>query len=79
MKAGQFLGTRPDFMPMTYIKKLATLQDRVPSIPEAQVRQVLEEELGRPVNEVFSFLNLTAPVGSASICQVRMSLRVCVG
>lgn len=40
LKAGQFLGTRPDFMPMPYIIKLSTLHDRVPPIPEAQIRQV---------------------------------------
>ena len=70
LKAGQFLGTRPDFMPLPYILKLSALHDRVPPIPEAHIRQVLEEELGRPIEEVFSFLNLHTPVGSASICQV---------
>lgn len=40
LKAGQFLGTRPDFMPMPYIIKLSTLHDRVPPIPEVQIRQV---------------------------------------
>jgi predicted unusual protein kinase regulating ubiquinone biosynthesis (AarF/ABC1/UbiB family) len=71
LKAGQFLGTRPDFMPAPYILKLATLHDRVPPLSEEAVREVLEEELGgRPWEEVFLDLNLKTCVGSASICQV---------
>ena len=40
LKAGQFLGTRPDFMPLPYIVKLSTLHDRVPPMSEAQIRKV---------------------------------------
>jgi len=39
LKAGQFLGTRPDFMPMPYIIKLSTLHDRVPPIAEGHIRK----------------------------------------
>lgn len=78
LKAGQFLGTRPDFMPMPYIIKLSTLHDRVPPIPESEIRKVLMEELGRPIDEVFCELRLEKPVGSASICQVHEGRLRCV-
>jgi len=45
LKAGQFLGTRPDFMPLPFIEKLSTLHDRVPPLGEKAIRKVVEEEL----------------------------------
>ena len=45
LKAGQFLGTRPDFMPLPFIEKLSTLHDRVPPLSEKAIRKVVEEEL----------------------------------
>ncbi|CAM9749507.1 unnamed protein product [Chrysoparadoxa australica] len=70
LKSGQFLGTRHDFMPKMYLRKLGTLHDSVPPLPPEVVEAVIERELGGPASETFSYLNLTHPVGSASISQV---------
>ncbi|CAM9644796.1 unnamed protein product, partial [Phaeothamnion confervicola] len=70
LKSGQFLGTRSDFMPKVYLQRLSALHDAVPPMPAEQVRHEVEKELRAPVAEVFSELNLTHPVGSASISQV---------
>lgn len=71
LKAGQFIASRGDLAPMQWVVKLSTLHDRVPPISEAQIRKVLEEELGgKRIQEMFHDIDLSVPIGSASICQV---------
>jgi len=70
LKFGQFLSTRHDFMPEPFTRKLRALQDSVPPLPAEEVRRVIEEETGCPVEETFAELDLSQPVGSASISQV---------
>lgn len=70
LKTGQFLGTRHDFMPLTYISKLTRLHDDVPSLPAAEIRVILERELGGKLDQYFTSLDLDKPIGSASIAQV---------
>lgn len=48
---------------------LSNLQDRLPTFPSSIAYALIEEELGRPVNEVFSELSLE-PVAAASLGQV---------
>lgn len=44
---------------------------QVPPMPSSQVRAVIEEELGGlPLEEVFEWIDLNEPLGSASIAQV---------
>jgi predicted unusual protein kinase regulating ubiquinone biosynthesis (AarF/ABC1/UbiB family) len=71
LKAGQFLGARGDFVPEQICRKLSLLHDQVPPMPAAQVRAVIEEELGGvPMDQVFEWIDLESPLGSASISQV---------
>ncbi len=70
MQAGQFLGARGDFVPMPICQKLSLLHDQVPPMPPAQVRASIEGELGAPLEQVFEWINLDKPLGSASISQV---------
>lgn len=71
LKAGQFLGARGDFVPEQICRKLSLLHDQVPPMPAAQVRAVIEEELGNvPMDQVFEWIDLDNPLGSASISQV---------
>lgn len=70
LKTGQFLGTRHDFMPLTYIKKLSQLHDNVPPLSGVEIRGILERDLGGPLETFFSSLDLDKPIGSASIAQV---------
>jgi len=71
LKAGQFLGARGDFVPEQICRKLSLLHDQVPPMPAAQVRAVIEEELGNvPMDQIFEWIDLENPLGSASISQV---------
>lgn len=41
-----------------------------------KTKQVIEERLGKPLDEVFAWIDLEAPLGSASIAQVPPSYSV---
>jgi len=69
IKLGQILSTRPDLVPVDFIKELAKLQDRVPSSPFSEVTKIIESELGAPPEDVFDFFE-KVPLASASIGQV---------
>ena len=69
VKFGQLLSVRQDLFPEDVIAELQKLQDAVPPFPPAQARRIIEEELGRPVAELFSAFD-DAPLAAASIAQV---------
>jgi ubiquinone biosynthesis protein len=69
VKLGQVLSVRPDILPRDVLAEFTTLQDRVPPMPIEDVRAVVEQELQRPLEEVFEEFDHT-PLGSASIAQV---------
>lgn len=69
IKVGQILSTRPDILPDHAIAELALLQDRVPPFPFRHVAQTIQDELGRPVEQVFARLE-PVPIASASVAQV---------
>lgn len=68
VKLGQVLSTRSDLLPEAVVVELARLQDRVPAADPAEVRALLEEELGGPVDHVFAEFDWE-PVAAASIAQ----------
>ena len=53
VKLGQLMSTRADIFPPEYIEELRKLQDRVPPTPFAEIQEVIEGELNRPVDEIF--------------------------
>lgn len=67
-KAGQFAASRPDLLPAPALEAFAGLRDRVPPLPLASLRGVLEEELGAPLEERFARFD-PAPLGAASVAQ----------
>ncbi|MBA2320586.1 MAG: AarF/ABC1/UbiB kinase family protein [Deltaproteobacteria bacterium] len=69
VKLGQILSVRPDILPKDVMAEFETLQDRVPPMGFEDVRQVVESELGLPLEEVFAEFD-PIPLGSASIAQV---------
>jgi ubiquinone biosynthesis protein len=69
VKFGQALSTRPDLVPPDIAQELARLQDQVPPFPGEVAKQIIERELGRRLDEVFSEFELT-PLASASVAQV---------
>ncbi|MBK9179835.1 MAG: AarF/ABC1/UbiB kinase family protein [Acidimicrobiales bacterium] len=66
VKLGQVLSTRTDLLPPEYCVELAKLQSGVAPAPEADMRALLERELGRPTEEVFAEFDWT-PIAAASI------------
>lgn len=69
VKAGQFIGTRSDLLPVQYSRSLSRLQDRVPPRPVAQIRETVERELGKPVAGLFASFDDVA-LAAASLAQV---------
>ncbi len=72
VKLGQFLSTRPDFLPPQYLKALSRLQDKVKPIPEGEVEEIITSELGIRISKAFDYFE-TVPMASASIGQVHFA------
>jgi ubiquinone biosynthesis protein len=69
VKMGQIMSTRPDLLPVQFIRELEQLQDNVPPFDYAQVKETIETELGTPLEKVFKEFDET-PLASASLGQV---------
>ncbi|MBL4915592.1 2-polyprenylphenol 6-hydroxylase [Szabonella alba] len=68
IKFGQILSTRPDIVGDEMALQLKYLQDKLPPFPTATARVMIEQELGLPVDTIFS--EFSEPVAAASIAQV---------
>jgi ubiquinone biosynthesis protein len=69
VKFGQLLSTRPDIVPPDIIAELRGLQDDVRPFPFADVERTVTEELGQPIERLFTEFEET-PLAAASIGQV---------
>jgi predicted unusual protein kinase regulating ubiquinone biosynthesis (AarF/ABC1/UbiB family) len=69
IKLGQFLSSRADLLPQQALDVLSSLQDEVPPAPFSHVVSVIEQELHRPVSELFASLEPQA-TAAASLGQV---------
>jgi ubiquinone biosynthesis protein len=69
VKLGQILSTRPDLVPAEFVSELKQLQDNAPPVPYALVAKVIQEDLGKPPQELFGSVE-ESPLASASIAQV---------
>ncbi len=69
VKMGQILATRADLIPEDYIRELHKLEDEVPAVPFAQIKERIEDELGTRLNAVFSEFD-KEPLAAASIAQI---------
>jgi len=75
VKVGQVLANRPDIVRADYMEELTKLQDKVPPFDSKVAFEMMEDGLGRPVDEVFSKIT-TEPIAAASLGQVyRATLR----
>jgi ubiquinone biosynthesis protein len=68
VKFGQIASTRTDLLAPAVCDELSRLRSAARPLPAGQVRPLVEHELGRPVEEVFSSFDFT-PLASASIGQ----------
>jgi ubiquinone biosynthesis protein len=69
VKVGQIMSTRPDLLPPHVIRGLTRLQDNVGAFAWRHVERTIEEELGKPLSELFATFE-QVPVASASVAQV---------
>lgn len=69
IKFGQIMSNRPDLIPLDLVFELEKLQDKVPPMPEASAKEVVETELKKKVEELFAWFE-PMPFASASMAQV---------
>src|SRR5205809_6020091 len=69
VKFGQLLSMRPDILPPDIISELRGLQDDVRPVALVDVEQVIEEDLGLTIQQLFTEFE-ERPVAAASIGQV---------
>ena len=68
IKFGQLLSTRPDIVGADLANELKVLQDSLDPFPTAEAKKIVNEELGSPVESIFS--SFSDSVAAASIAQV---------
>jgi predicted unusual protein kinase regulating ubiquinone biosynthesis (AarF/ABC1/UbiB family) len=78
IKLGQFLSSRADLLPEQALAVLSTLQDEVPAEPFSHVVSVIEQELGKPIDQTFSYVESKA-TAAASLGQVHKAVLASTG
>lgn len=69
IKLGQWASTRPDVLPLSVCRTLATLHDTVPAHSVEHTRATIEAAFGAPLTKLFAHVD-PVPVGSGCIAQV---------
>ena len=69
VKFGQILSNRPDLLPTGLVSEFEKLQDSVPPLQATLAQKVVEDELKKPVSELFAWFE-PEPFASASMAQV---------
>ena len=73
VKLGQVASTRTDVLPKTYTDVLKTLTDEVPGFSGARAKEIVAQELGRPLEEIFTDFS-DEPLKAASLGQVHTAM-----
>lgn len=69
IKVGQLFSTRADIFPIEFVEELSKLQDRVPAFSYEQTRAIIEDDLGKPIQELYRTFD-PIPLAAASLGQV---------
>lgn len=73
MKLGQFIASSPTIFPEEYVVEFQKCLDKTPALPFSTIKEVVKQELGRPLSAVFESVDPT-PLASASIAQVHCAV-----
>jgi ubiquinone biosynthesis protein len=73
IKFGQLMSLRPDLLPAEVLVELEKLQDDVPPADFQEIEAMIEENLGKPVKELFSIFDVD-PIAAASLSQVHKAV-----
>lgn len=75
IKFGQFIASSPSLFPKEYVDEFQQLLDQTAVIPFRTIVKIIEEDLGKPVAEVYRYID-SKPLASASIAQVHAATLV---
>jgi ubiquinone biosynthesis protein len=73
VKLGQIMSIREDLLPDRVTNELSNLLDRLPEIPFAEVRAIIERSLERPLHSAFRHID-EEPLAAASIAQAHKAV-----
>src|SRR5579872_2514610 len=69
IKLGQILSSGEGIFPEELVSEFRLCRDQVPAEPFVTVRRIVEEDLGRPLDDIFAVFEVS-PLAAASIAQV---------
>ena len=73
IKLGQFIASSPTLFPDEYVSEFQKCFDRTPAVPFTIIREIIADELGKPVEDIFEKVD-PVPLASASVAQVHAAV-----